>query len=572
MSDLRHPCEQWAEPISLAAAGCLSPDEERDVRRHIETCSDCRERFRQLTQWCGALAGAWLPADGSEAAAVERILSAVASDQSRRPIVRTGAEVLHPTLVTRSLDTWRWIMRSPVPRVSAAAVLVLAITAVVLWFHGGGTTPAFADFIQPILEAKTAKFKITTEIKGPPGGTVTGEVMVLDATRSRQEMEMVISDVSNTQKTPKGKMVMIFDWRQGKSLTLDPATKKAIVVSLSNLTKEQVAQADTFGWFRSILLDARDKPDVKREPLGEKEIDGRRVVGFRVSGRGMVMSLWGDPKTGLPVRIEATMAVFPGAKTTMSDFVFNVEMDESLFSTDPPPGYTVQSEKIDVSPPEERDLIETFRKYSELSGGAFPDSLDLQAMLKTVAMKFGTELRMKSGVQTLVGQFASGKELNEEQRQRLEELMHKLMDWQVAPEKEKPSEEEMDKIKVEIRKIVGSEKPAPGKEKPDEEQMRKIVQAEVRKLTEAAMKKVVEVQMPLQRGLLFALMLPPEADAHYAGKDVSLGTADKPIFWYRPKDAKKYRVIYADLSVREVDTRPSVPNAQPVPAPSSPEK
>ena len=34
----------------------------------------------------------------------------------------------------------------------------------------------------------------------------------------------------------------------------------------------------------------------------------------------------------------------------------------------------------------------------------------------------------------------------------------------------------------------------------------------------------------------------------------------------RPKDAKKYRVIYADLSVREADTPPSVPNAQPVPA------
>ena len=57
--------------------------------------------------------------------------------------------------------------------------------------------------------------------------------------------------------------------------------------------------------------------------------------------------------------------------------------------------------------------------------------------------------------------------------------------------------------------------------------------------------------------------LPPEADAHYAGKGVSLGAADTPIFWYRPKDAKTYRVIYADLSVRDADTPPSVPVAQP---------
>ena len=57
--------------------------------------------------------------------------------------------------------------------------------------------------------------------------------------------------------------------------------------------------------------------------------------------------------------------------------------------------------------------------------------------------------------------------------------------------------------------------------------------------------------------------LPPEADAHYAGKGVSLGAADKPIFWYRPKDSKKYRVIYADLSVRDADTPPSMPVVQP---------
>ena len=51
--------------------------------------------------------------------------------------------------------------------------------------------------------------------------------------------------------------------------------------------------------------------------------------------------------------------------------------------------------------------------------------------------------------------------------------------------------------------------------------------------------------------------------AHYAGKGVSLGAADTPIFWYRPKDAKTYRVIYADLSVRDADTPPSVPVVQP---------
>ena len=56
--------------------------------------------------------------------------------------------------ITRPLDTRRRIMRSPVSRAAAAAVFVLAIGGVALWFHVSGTKYAFADFIKPILDAK----------------------------------------------------------------------------------------------------------------------------------------------------------------------------------------------------------------------------------------------------------------------------------------------------------------------------------------------------------------------------------------------------------------------------------
>ncbi|MGO9919580.1 MAG: hypothetical protein ACLQIB_33395, partial [Isosphaeraceae bacterium] len=362
--------------------------------------------------------------------------------------------------------------------------------------HGGGATLAFADFVAPILDAKTVKFKLTTEMEGPPAVTITSEVMMLDATRSRQELEM----------PGKFKAIMIFDWGRGRSLTLEPASKKATVLTLANLTKEQVSQQDPFAMFRSILRDAHDKPTVQREPLGEKEIDGHRVVGFRVRSKGMVTNLWGDPKTGLPVRGEVTMAIYGNMKATMSDFAFNVDMDESLFSVEPPAGYTVQNMNVDVSPAEEKDLIAAFREYSKLTGAAFPDLLDLQTMMQMVAKEVGKKLAVE----------------------------------------------------------MPAEKPDRGKEKPNTQQMQKSM--------EAGMQKTMDVQIRLQRGLLFALMLPADADAHYAGKGVSLGAADKPIFWYRPKDAKKYRVIYADLSVRDADAPPSVPNAQPVPGPSTPKK
>jgi hypothetical protein len=33
---------------------------------------------------------------------------------------------------------------------------------------------------------------------------------------------------------------------------------------------------------------------------------------------------------------------------------------------------------------------------------------------------------------------------------------------------------------------------------------------------------------------------------------VKLGTPNRPIFWYKPTGAEKYRVVYADLSVKEL--------------------
>lgn len=74
--------------------------------------------------------------------------------------------------------------------------------------------------------------------------------------------------------------------------------------------------------------------------------------------------------------------------------------------------------------------------------------------------------------------------------------------------------------------------------------------------------KMAKEIAPILRGFDFAMTLPDSADAHYAGKDVKQGTPDRPIFWYKPKNAKKYRVIFADLSVKESDAAPNVDGAK----------
>ena len=53
--------------------------------------------------------------------------------------------------------------------------------------------------------------------------------------------------------------------------------------------------------------------------------------------------------------------------------------------------------------------------------------------------------------------------------------------------------------------------------------------------------------------MLFVAKLPREESKwRYAGNGVKINTPDTPIFWYRPAGSQMYRVIYADLTVREM--------------------
>jgi len=54
------------------------------------------------------------------------------------------------------------------------------------------------------------------------------------------------------------------------------------------------------------------------------------------------------------------------------------------------------------------------------------------------------------------------------------------------------------------------------------------------------------------QALLFVPKLPKESNWRYAGDGVKVNTPDTPIFWYRPAGSQMYRVIYADLTVREM--------------------
>ena len=61
-----------------------------------------------------------------------------------------------------------------------------------------------------------------------------------------------------------------------------------------------------------------------------------------------------------------------------------------------------------------------------------------------------------------------------------------------------------------------------------------------------------QIGMAFARGMLFHQMLESQSKWHYTGASVRLGDASTAVFWYQPQGSQDYRVIYGDLSVKDV--------------------
>ncbi len=93
--------------------------------------------------------------------------------------------------------------------------------------------------------------------------------------------------------------------------------------------------------------------------------------------------------------------------------------------------------------------------------------------------------------------------------------------------------------------------------RPLTEEVRKKCKAEVEKFEgwsdEEAHKSTL--------GCEFIERLPEGSDYQYVGEDVKLGDANTPVCWWKPPGSKTYRVVYGDLSIRDVepDDLPEIP-------------
>ncbi|MFB0554957.1 MAG: hypothetical protein ACETWQ_16750 [Phycisphaerae bacterium] len=257
-------------------------------------------------------------------------------------------------------NIWRTIMKSPITKIAAAVVVITGVLTVMHFVGLSTATVTFADVIKPILNAQTAILDIIIGEEGE-GPVIHDMIMGSRIRRTMSNMEDVVS---------------IIDLETSRILSLTVSEKEAGYIDLKGLP----SIPNYMERLRNLIAWLQEHPEFVVEELGEQEIDGRRVVGFLARHPKVELTIWADPETALPVRIEQ---IGGQMKIICKNLEFDVDLDESLFSMDVPDEYELQQVEIDLQGATEEDFIEGLRIRAEVLGdGRFPEGVAVEDYLK----------------------------------------------------------------------------------------------------------------------------------------------------------------------------------------------
>jgi outer membrane lipoprotein-sorting protein len=262
---------------------------------------------------------------------------------------------------TESRPLWRTIMNSPTGKLAAAAVIIIAALIGIYYLGSSinGTSVVFADIVERLHNARTLTYTVNTTT----------------------EMKTAFKEPGYMRITMPGGFVTVIDWTQGKGISIIPPRTQYIEMEMSNLPHDPARQQF------DAIEELRALPNSADEDLGTREIDGQMLQGFRVNKEGVINTVWLDPQTGNLVRVETEFIKAAGMNVVMTDFKFNVDLNDSFFSLTPPEGYARMEVDVDVSETTEQDLIKYLQLWASWTkDGTFPPTFN-PIELQKVAME-----------------------------------------------------------------------------------------------------------------------------------------------------------------------------------------
>lgn len=231
----------------------------------------------------------------------------------------------------------RQVMKNPITKLAAAAVIIIAVLIGILLPGGSATGVAWGEVLERAEQVPTVTFDMTVEI-----GQQEGKNLVLPSNNYVAGNYGTRSDIFLD-----GKLSMI-KYRL-------PAEKVAYQVRVDQkqycrieLSDEQVATGrapdDPRTWLKMIL--SGDYTELGQDTINGIIAEGIECNRPEMVGENGIMRLWVEVETNLPLKIEVEMLGMEGGqmrphKYVMENFEWNASLDKSLFEPNIPNDYTL---------------------------------------------------------------------------------------------------------------------------------------------------------------------------------------------------------------------------------------
>jgi outer membrane lipoprotein-sorting protein len=411
-------------------------------------------------------------------------IAAGPDDAFRQGLIEQLANETNPRPLGRTSQSRSSTMR----RLSVAAACAALLASLAAWLvlsSSTSTGSAFARMLELVGNARTVVFKSTVEIP-QAWHQMDSKTMILAPDWVREQM----FEGKNREET-----VIVQNLSEMKSLALQPGKKKA--------TLRDMAKLPAGARPKNVIEQLRDVRESSSVLVGNEKVDGKDTRKFRCDHPTGHYLIWVAADTDLPVRVDmsdASAGTKDATKITLSDFEWNVPLDESLFTLDVPKGYELVSESPPPSMSDPKDFIATMRLIVRLNNDQFPD--EYNALTVSMIPKLVDDPSLQA----------------EERKANRRRKLAKALD---RPELEKVNDEEWKA-------------------------------------------KAPNLAKQFANSAVFLQVLAQTNDWHYVGKGAKFGEAERVVAWWAPKEApgaaksdqpKTATVLYADF---HTDTKPVV--------------
>ena len=310
-----------------------------------------------------------------------------------------------------------YIMRSKMPKLAAAAVIVIAVIVGLNITSRDGV--AWAKLVEHVEQIKTVAYRMDMKMKGLMGMPKDKSIDIdMEAKLAYHEGFVINSNTHADGENIKTKTYVLF--AEDAIVSVIPTKKAYLKMKLTGELLEKLKKDN--GDPRTMLKETMKYEYTK---IGRDTIDGIEVEGIEVTdpamGAGMFdeieAQLWCDVKNDLPVRMTMKGSASNGdvvLDITLSDFDWDVEINPAELVPDIPEDYALLAEtEIGGGGKDGKAFVDSLKFFSEMADGRYPSSLTGM----TVVNEFVQVLRAKT----------AGREPSEEE---MKEIMGKIVNLQ----------------------------------------------------------------------------------------------------------------------------------------------